>query len=68
MCGALPTLRATTDPVVAGGEYYRPKGFLEAAGPPELASISAKAKNDADRHRLWEASAHLVGLVPVISI
>ncbi|WP_421123746.1 oxidoreductase [Sphingobium yanoikuyae] len=65
--GALPTLRAATDPAVQSGEYYGPKGFLEAKGPPELASISAKAQDDAARRRLWEVSARLTGLVPALS-
>jgi len=65
--GALPALRAATAPDVTGGEYYGPKGFLEAAGPPEFASISRKAKDDGARRRLWEMSARLTGLVPAIS-
>ncbi len=33
--GALPTLRAATDPAVQGGQYYGPDGFARAARPPE---------------------------------
>ncbi|MEX1311199.1 MAG: oxidoreductase, partial [Candidatus Sulfomarinibacteraceae bacterium] len=30
--GALPTLRAATDPEAAGGDYYGPRGFYEMRG------------------------------------
>ena len=33
--GALPTLRAATDPSVEGGQYYGPDGFRRAARPPQ---------------------------------
>ena len=32
--GALPTLRAATDPAVAGGQYYGPNGSCELQGTP----------------------------------
>ncbi|OBJ78495.1 short-chain dehydrogenase, partial [Mycobacterium marseillense] len=32
--GALPTLRAATDPDVQGGQYFGPDGFLEQRGHP----------------------------------
>src|SRR5256886_4759273 len=35
--GALPALRAATDPGVLGGQYYGPGGFLGARGYPKLA-------------------------------
>src|SRR6266478_7342210 len=38
--GALPALRAATDPSVAGGQYYGPRGPLGARGYPELARSS----------------------------
>src|SRR5688572_2416717 len=33
--GALPTLRAATDPDVLGGQYYGPDGFAEQRGYPK---------------------------------
>ena len=33
--GALPTLRAATDPDARGGQYYGPDGIGEINGPPE---------------------------------
>ena len=37
--GALPTLRAATDPGVLGGQYYGPRGFFGTRGYPELAAL-----------------------------
>ena len=34
--GALPTLRAATDPDVEGGQYYGPDGLGEQRGHPKL--------------------------------
>src|SRR6266478_7502247 len=38
--GALPALRAATDPGVAGGQYYGPGGLLGTRGYPKLAHSS----------------------------
>ena len=38
--GALPTLRAATDPDVEGGQYYGPDGLGEQRGHPKLVSSS----------------------------
>ena len=37
--GALPTLRAATDPGVQGGQYYGPDGFGEQRGHPKLVHV-----------------------------
>jgi NAD(P)-dependent dehydrogenase (short-subunit alcohol dehydrogenase family) len=37
--GALPTLRAATDPNVEGGQYYGPSGFMEQQGCTEAGSV-----------------------------
>ena len=37
--GALPTLRAATDPGVRGGQYYGPSGLGEARGHPVLVTL-----------------------------
>ena len=38
--GALPTLRAATDPGVLGGQYFGPDGFGEQRGYPKLVASS----------------------------
>src|SRR5258708_2396515 len=42
--GALPTLRAATDPGVLGGQYYGPGGFLGTRGYPEPARSSGQSR------------------------
>jgi NAD(P)-dependent dehydrogenase (short-subunit alcohol dehydrogenase family) len=61
--GALPTLRAATDPGVLGGQYFGPDGFGEQRGYPKVvASSSASHDTDAQR-RLWAVSEELTGVV-----
>lgn len=60
--GALPTLRAATDPAAVGGEYYGPGGFAEAWGHP-VRVVSSARSHDADlQRRLWKASEELTGV------
>jgi NAD(P)-dependent dehydrogenase (short-subunit alcohol dehydrogenase family) len=60
--GALPTLRAATDPAVRGGQYFGPDGFLEQRGSPKLVQSSAQS-HDADlQRRLWAVSEELTGV------
>lgn len=59
MEGALPSLRAATDPQVAGGDYLGPKGFLEMSGPPTWVSPTAAARDRVVARRLWEASQEM---------
>ena len=60
--GALPTLRAATDPSVLGGQYYGPDGFSEQRGYPKVvASSTASHDTDAQR-RLWTVSEELTGV------
>ena len=60
--GALPILRAATDPDVLGGQYYGPGGFLEARGYPKLAESSTQSHNTAIQRRLWTVSEELTGV------
>jgi NAD(P)-dependent dehydrogenase (short-subunit alcohol dehydrogenase family) len=61
--GALPTLRAATDPGVLGGQYYGPDGFGEQRGYPKVVASSEKS-HDADvQRRLWAVSEELTGVV-----
>src|SRR6266403_1744271 len=43
--GALPTLRAATDPGVLGGQYYGPRRFLGSRGYPTLARSSGQSRD-----------------------
>jgi NAD(P)-dependent dehydrogenase (short-subunit alcohol dehydrogenase family) len=61
--GALPTLRAATDPGVLGGQYFGPDGFAEQRGYPKVVA-STQASYDTDaRRRLWEVSEELTGVI-----
>jgi NAD(P)-dependent dehydrogenase (short-subunit alcohol dehydrogenase family) len=60
--GALPVLRAGTDPGVLGGQYYGPGGFLGLRGYPKLASSSRRSHDEAVQRRLWAVSEELTGV------
>jgi NAD(P)-dependent dehydrogenase (short-subunit alcohol dehydrogenase family) len=60
--GALPTLRAATDPAARGGEYYGPDGWLEFKGSPHRVSSSARSHDERAQRRLWQESERLTGV------
>ena len=60
--GALPTLRAATDPDVEGGQYYGPDGLGEQRGHPKLVSSSAQSHDEDVQRRLWAVSEELTGV------
>ncbi len=60
--GALPTLRAATDPQVAGGEYYGPDGFLELQGHPVRVRSNRRSRDEAVAAQLWSVSKELTGV------
>jgi NAD(P)-dependent dehydrogenase (short-subunit alcohol dehydrogenase family) len=60
--GALPTLRAATDPAVRGGQYWGPDGFKELRGYPKLVDSSAQSHDTAIQDRLWTVSEELTGV------
>jgi NAD(P)-dependent dehydrogenase (short-subunit alcohol dehydrogenase family) len=61
--GALPSLRAATDPAVVGGQYFGPDGFAQTRGYPKVVASSRKS-HDVDRQRrLWAVSEELTGVV-----
>lgn len=60
--GALPTLRAATDPAVRGGQYYGPDGFKELRGYPVLVTSNAQSNDKAVQERLWSVSEKLTGV------
>src|SRR5215469_9174835 len=60
--GALPVLRAATDPGVLGGQYYGPAGLFGTRGYPKLAESSGQSHNTAIQRRLWTVSEELTGV------
>jgi NAD(P)-dependent dehydrogenase (short-subunit alcohol dehydrogenase family) len=66
--GALPTLRAATDPAVIGGQYFGPDGFAEQRGYPKVVASSGVSHDSEAQRRLWAVSEQLTGVtfeVPV---
>lgn len=60
--GALPTLRAATDPGALGGQYFGPDGLGGTRGNPKVVPSSDRS-HDADlQRRLWTVSEELTGV------
>jgi NAD(P)-dependent dehydrogenase (short-subunit alcohol dehydrogenase family) len=57
--GALPTLRAATDPAVLGGQYYGPDRMGQTRGHPHVVASSDKSYDMAVQQRLWAVSEQL---------
>ena len=60
--GALPTLRAATDPAVRAGEYYGPDGWGQFTGRPVRVEAAPSAYDRDVAARLWTASERLTGV------
>jgi NAD(P)-dependent dehydrogenase (short-subunit alcohol dehydrogenase family) len=64
--GALPALRAATDPEAEGGDYFGPKrsGVRSRfyTGYPARVEPAAAARHAADQARLWQVSERLTGI------
>jgi NAD(P)-dependent dehydrogenase (short-subunit alcohol dehydrogenase family) len=60
--GALPSLRAATDPAVLGGQYYGPDGVGQTRGYPKLVGSSRKSHDVDLQRRLWAVSEELTGV------
>jgi len=60
--GALPTLRAATDPDARGGDYFGPDGLLQARGYPVRVEMVERARDPDDAARLWEISEASTGV------
>jgi len=60
--GALPQLRAATDPTVGGERFLGPSGLGETRGPVGEARLSAEAADPAVGARLWAAAEELTGV------
>ncbi|SDC46381.1 oxidoreductase [Streptomyces prasinopilosus] len=60
--GALPQLRAATDPGARGGQFFGPSGFGETRGRVTEARLSREAADPAVGRRLWAAAEELTGV------
>jgi NAD(P)-dependent dehydrogenase (short-subunit alcohol dehydrogenase family) len=60
--GALPQLRAATDPGVIGGQYFGPDGFGEQRGYPVVVASTRVSHDTAAQKRLWTVSEELTGV------
>jgi len=60
--GALPTLRAATDPAARGGEYYGPGGWAQLKGYPVRVSSTGRSHDEEVQRRLWAESERLTGI------
>ncbi|HXL93676.1 MAG TPA: oxidoreductase [Streptosporangiaceae bacterium] len=60
--GALPVLRAATDPAATSGTYYGPSGRKQYKGHPVLVDASPAAHDEAAARRLWDESEKLTGV------
>lgn len=60
--GALPTLRAATDPAARGGQYYGPDGRFESKGHPHQVQSNARSHDEDVQRRLWLESERLTGV------
>jgi NAD(P)-dependent dehydrogenase (short-subunit alcohol dehydrogenase family) len=60
--GALPTLRAATDPGVLGGQYFGPDGSGERKGYPKIVDSTPASHDTAAQRRLWAVSEELTGV------
>ncbi|WP_330232140.1 oxidoreductase [Nocardia sp. NBC_00508] len=60
--GALPTLRAATDPNATGSEYYGPAGLFEIQGYPTRVKSTSRSHDRQRQTRLWEVSEKLTGV------
>lgn len=60
--GALPVLRAATDPQAHGGDYYGPGELGEGRGAPRKVRYTKTAHDEQLASRLWQASEALTGV------
>ncbi|OAQ41830.1 short-chain dehydrogenase [Pedobacter psychrophilus] len=60
--GAKPTLMASLDKSVSGGEYFGPTGFNEMKGDPGKVDSTPLSKNKEIAKKLWSVSEELTGI------
>lgn len=58
--GALPFVRAATDPTARGGDFYGPRWFFR--GHPRLETPSGRARDERTARELWTLSERLTGV------
>jgi hypothetical protein len=59
--GALPTLRAATNPLGRGRQCYRPSHVVEQRGYPQLVQLSGASHHERQRW-LWALSEPSTGV------
>ena len=64
--GALPQLRAATDPTATGGQYYGPSGFMEGRGNPVVVTSSPRSHDEDLQRALWAESERLTAMTSPI--
>ena len=60
--GALPTVRAATDPDAESGSYWGPAHRFQYTGPPVQVTTTKRARDVALARRLWVESERLTGV------
>lgn len=60
--GALPVLRAATDPTITGASLIGPGGRGELVGPPVQVRASNRARDQTTGRRLWHVAQELTGV------
>lgn len=60
--GALPILRAATDPDARPGDYFGPGGPTQQRGHPRRVDMRSSARDPEAGRRLWELSRELTGV------
>jgi len=62
LSGAVPTLRAATDPSAAGGDYFGPSERMQTRGSAVKVQAKKAAYDVHDGRALWEQSVELTGV------
>jgi NAD(P)-dependent dehydrogenase (short-subunit alcohol dehydrogenase family) len=60
--GALPVLRAATDPTAYGGQYFGPSGLAQLRGHPVVVRSSRRSYDTELQRRLWAISEEATGV------
>jgi NAD(P)-dependent dehydrogenase (short-subunit alcohol dehydrogenase family) len=60
--GAMPSVRAATDPNARGGDYYGPGGLGTMSGPATRQRSSKRSHDGAVAARLWQRCEELTGV------
>ncbi|MGI5217856.1 oxidoreductase [Nocardia sp. CA-290969] len=60
--GALPQLRAATEPGLPGGRFYGPAGLMETRGRVTEARLGREATDPAVGKRLWAVAEEITGI------